>query len=37
MLPFINSFYALDDNKKKASKYFIKLEEVQANNLKKDL
>ena len=25
MLPFINAYYALEDNKKKASKYFIKL------------
>lgn len=27
MIPFMNSYYALEDNKKKASKYFSKLEE----------
>ena len=27
MLPFFNSFYALEDNKKKVIKYFMKLEE----------
>jgi hypothetical protein len=26
MLPFMNAYYALEDNKKKAMKYFQKLE-----------
>jgi hypothetical protein len=29
MLPFMNSFYALEDIKKKAVKYYIKIEELK--------
>lgn len=30
MLPFFNSFYALEDNKKKVQKYYEKVEEYNA-------
>ena len=27
MMPFMNAFYALEDNKKRATKYFVRVEE----------
>lgn len=33
MLPFMNAYYALEDNKKKATKYFIKYDEAQVGHL----
>jgi hypothetical protein len=31
MLPFFNSFYALEDNKKKVVKYYEKVDEHNVN------
>jgi hypothetical protein len=33
MLPFFNSFYALEDNKKKVVKYYEKVDEHNVNQL----
>mmetsp|Transcript_30174 Transcript_30174/g.29478 ORF Transcript_30174/g.29478 Transcript_30174/m.29478 type:complete len:128 (+) Transcript_30174:1246-1629(+) len=33
MIPFMNSYHALDDNKKKAMKYFIKVKEFTEKNM----
>ena len=33
MLPFFNSFYALEDNKKKVAKYYLKLDEYLSNGV----
>jgi hypothetical protein len=30
-MPFMNSFYALEDIKKKTIKYYLKIEELRAN------
>ena len=32
MMPFMNSYYSLEDNKKKATKYFMKLEEFMVKS-----
>ena len=34
--PFVNAFYALEDNKKKAARYFQRLEEVQNDRVALD-
>ena len=32
MLPFMNSFYALEDIKKKTIKYYVKVDEMKATS-----